>query len=294
MKTLLTTLNSKFIHSNLAIRYLKEYLGKEYYVDILEFTINQDLNKVIADIHRTGAHIVGFSTYIWNIEETLNITKALKLVSPNLKIVLGGPEVSFNIEELMSNNPQIDYVIFNEGEETFKELMKSIYSNKNNLSSIDGLAYHLKGEIYINPQRDLVCDMEDIPFPYRGSLDEFKDRIIYYESSRGCPFNCKYCLSSTINGVRYLSMERIKDDLSKLIDAKVKQVKFVDRTFNANKKHALEIMKFIMEKNPKDINFHFEISAHIIDDEILEFLRKPKEGLFQFEIGVQSTNDETT
>lgn len=294
MKVLLTTLNSKFIHTNLAIRYLKAYVSQKYEIDVLEFTINQDINKIVADIHMLKPKVVGFSTYIWNINETLLITKALKLVNPNIKIILGGPEVSFNIKELMKKNPQIDYVVYNEGEETFKELLDSIYNDKNNLKEIFGLAYKDNGEIYINQQRDLIRNLEEIPFPYEGTLDELRDKIVYYESTRGCPFNCKYCLSSTISGVRYLPIDRVKEDISKLIDAKVKQVKFVDRTFNANKNHAMEIMNFIIEKDPEDINFHFEVSAHIIDDEMLELLQKPKEGLFQFEIGVQSTNDETT
>lgn len=294
MKILLTTLNSKFIHTNLAIRYLKEYAGEDYDINILEFTINQNLNKIIADIHRLKPQIVGFSTYIWNITETLIITKALKLINPNIKIILGGPEVSFDIKELMNDQDQIDYIVYNEGERTFKELLDSLYNNKGNPQKILGLAYRHKGEIYINPQRDLICNLEDIPFPYDNSKLEIKDKIVYYESTRGCPFNCKYCLSSTIKGVRYLPIDRVKEDISKLIKARVRQVKFVDRTFNANKKHAMEIMKFIIEKNPEDINFHFEVSAHIIDQEMLELLKKPKEGLFQFEIGVQSTNDKTT
>lgn len=294
MKVLLTTLNSKFIHSNLAIRYLQEYVREKHNVDILEFTINQDLNKIIADIHRLKPQIVGFSTYIWNVKETLLISKALKLVNSDIKIILGGPEVSFNIKELMIENPQIDYVIYNEGEETFNELIECIHNKKSNLDEIYGLAYRSSGEVYINPQRDLICNLADIPFPYEYCIDEFKDKIVYYESTRGCPFNCKYCLSSTIHGVRYLPIDRVKEDISKLIEAKVKQIKFVDRTFNANKKHAMDIMEFIIEKNPEDINFHFEISAHIIDNKMLEFLKKPKEGLFQFEIGVQSTNEETT
>ena len=294
MKILLTTLNSKFIHTNLAIRYLREYIGKDYDIDILEFTINQNLNKIIADVHFLKPDIVGFSVYIWNISETLLISKALKLVNPKIKIILGGPEVSFNIKELMDDNRQIDYVVYNEGEETFKELLSHLSYNKNNLSEIQGLAYREGDEIHLNPQREL-CNLADIPFPYTGSsIEEIKGKIVYYESTRGCPYDCKYCLSSTIKGVRFLPIDRVKDDLSKLIEAKPKQIKFVDRTFNANKKHAMEIMKFIMDKNPEDINFHFEISAHIIDDEMLEFLKKPKEGLFQLEIGVQSTNDETT
>lgn len=293
MKVLLTSLNSKFIHSNLAIRYLKGYVKDQYSIDTLEFTINQDLNKIVADIHVLKPQLLGFSTYIWNINETLTITKALKLINPDIKILLGGPEVSFDMKDIMDENPQIDYIAYNEGEETFKELLDSLY-NKANLQEINGLAYRENGEIYINPQRELICNLQDIPFPYEEDLDEFKDKIVYYESTRGCPFNCKYCLSSTISGVRYLPLDRVKEDLSKLIDANVKQVKFVDRTFNANKKHAMEIMKFIMEKEPANINFHFEISAHIIDDKMLDFLKKPKEGLFQFEIGVQSTNDQTT
>lgn len=294
MKVLLTTLNSKFIHTNLAIRCLKEYVGGEHDIEIREFTINQDINNIIGDIHRLKANLIGFSTYIWNINETLMIAKALKLVNPNMKVILGGPEVSFDIMKLMKSNPQVDYLVYNEGEETFKELLDSLEGNKDNFHEISGLAYRYNGEVYINPRRNLICNLEDIPFPYEDSKEDIENRIVYYESSRGCPFNCKYCLSSTIHGVRYLPIERVKEDISKFIEAKVNQVKFVDRTFNANKKHAMEIMNFIMEKDPEDINFHFEVSAHIIDDEMLEFLKRPKEGLFQFEIGVQSTNDETT
>ena len=289
MKIILTTLNSKFIHSNLAIRYLKEYVRDILPVEVLEFTINQSIDSITSEIYIRSPDIVGFSTYIWNIEETLEICQILKLVSPNTKILLGGPEVSFDGVDLLVQNPFIDYIIFGEGEDAFSELIGSV-----NLEDIKGLIYRdINNVIQLNSPRPLIRDLDIIPSPYENIGNEFQNKIVYYESSRGCPFNCEFCLSSTIKGVRYFSLDRVKSDISKLIQGGVSQVKFVDRTFNANKKYSMEIMNFIMNLNPENINFHFEVTAHLIDDETLEFLKKPKEGLFQFEVGVQSTNKET-
>lgn len=289
MKIILTTLNSKFIHSNLAIRYLKEYVRDIEPVEVLEFTINQTIDSISSEIYKRSPDIVGFSTYIWNIEETLEICQILKLVSPKTKILLGGPEVSFDGADLLEQNPFIDYIIFGEGEEAFSELVRAV-----SLEDIKGLIYRdCEDVIQINSPRVLIQDLDIIPSPYENIGDEFQNKIVYYESSRGCPFNCEFCLSSTIKGVRYFSLDRVKNDISRLIQGGVSQVKFVDRTFNANKKYSMEIMNYIMNLNPEDINFHFEVTAHLIDDETLEFLKKPKEGLFQFEVGVQSTNKET-
>lgn len=288
MKILLSTLNSKYIHSNLAIRYLKEYVRDLIKVDIEEYTINQRVDEIAADIYRKSPDLLGFSVYIWNIDEILSISQIIKMVSPNTKILLGGPEVSFDGAEVLSENPFIDYIIYGEGEETFKDLIL----NKD-MDDIEGLIYRYGSEIKVNRPRKLLEDLDSIPSPYENIGEEFKNKIVYYESSRGCPFNCEFCLSSTIKGVRYFSMERVKKDIMNLIQGGVSQVKFVDRTFNANRKYSREIMNYIMEMNPEGINFHFEVTAHLINQEDLEFLKNPKEGLFQFEIGVQSTNDDT-
>lgn len=291
MKMILVSLNSKYIHSNLAIRYLSKYVSEIEDIDIYEFTINQNLNFIASEIYKLSPNLVGFSTYIWNLNESLRVCEILKEVKPELKILLGGPEVSYDGEKIMGNNPFIDYIIYGEGEESFKEFVKSIDDNKE-LCNIKGLIHRKGNKVIKNKERDLIHDLNTIPFPY-GNINNLENRIVYYESSRGCPFNCQYCLSSTIKGLRFFDIERVKRDLIALMDANVKQVKFVDRTFNANKKYALEIMKFIKEKNPKNINFHFEIAAHLIDDEFLDLLKDVKKDLFQFEIGVQSTNEST-
>ncbi len=289
MEILLTTLNSKFIHSNLAIRYLKEYVRDIVHIKTMEFTINQQVESVVAEIFKINPDMVGFSTYIWNIEMTMEICRILKVVLPDIKILLGGPEVSYDSVEVLQKNSFIDYIIYGEGEDSFRELIES-----KDLCDIKGLVFrNERNEIVINPPRGLLKNLDNIPSPYDNVGDEFKNRIVYYESSRGCPFNCEFCLSSTIKGVRYFTIDRVKNDLKNLILGGVSQVKFVDRTFNANKEYSREIMEFIMEINPDEINFHFEVTAHLIDDETMEFLKTPKEGLFQFEIGVQSTNPRT-
>ena len=293
MKVIVTTLNSKFIHSNLAIRYLKAFTEDLCNIEIEEYTINQHIDFIVSDLYKKKADIICFSTYIWNLNETLEICETLKIVNPNLKILLGGPEVSFDPEVVLENNDFIDYIIFGEGELTFKEFIEYKVMGSNNYEGIKGLAYRNGDKIIKNENRDLIKDLNIIPSPYDNIGKEFENKIIYYESSRGCPFNCAFCLSSTIKGVRYFDIERVKKDLGSLIDGKVRQVKFVDRTFNANKEYAKEIMNYIMEKDPVDINFHFEVTAHLLDDDMLEFISKAKEGLFQFEIGVQSTNDKT-
>ncbi|WP_353092491.1 DUF4080 domain-containing protein [Tissierella praeacuta] len=292
MKIILSTLNSKFIHSCLAVRYLQGCVKDLIDVDIKEYTINQNIDFIASDLYKLEPDIIGFSTYIWNLKETLNICKILKMVNPKLKIILGGPEVSFDGEKVLAENKFIDFIIYGEGEETFREFIKSIIDNED-YTNIQGLIYSQGNIVIKNPPRPLIEDLNIIPSPYKNVGDEFKNKIVYFESSRGCPFGCKFCLSSTIKGVRYFGIDRVKEELGNLIDGQVRQVKFVDRTFNANKKYAMEIMNFIIDKNPKDINFHFEVTAHLLDKEMLDFLSGVKEGLFQFEIGVQSTNLDT-
>ncbi len=293
MRVMLTTLNSKFIHSCLSIRYLREYVRDLIEVEIEEYTINQSIDYIVSEIYKKDLDLIGFSTYIWNLNETLQICEILKIVKPDIKIFLGGPEVSYDGVEVMEENKFIDFIIYGEGEETFKEFMERILEGDENYKDVRGLIYREACEVRKNSPRPLIKDLNTIPSPYENLGNEFENKIVYFESSRGCPFGCKFCLSSTIDGVRYFSIDRVKNELANLINGKVSQVKFVDRTFNANKKYAMEIMNFIMEKNPKNMNFHFEVTAHLLDDEMMEFLSHVKEGLFQFEVGVQSTNDKT-
>lgn len=234
--------------------------------------------------------VIGFSTYIWNLTETLKICEILKMVNPEIKIVLGGPEVSFDGDMILLDNQFIDFIIYGEGEETFREFVERLIGDDEGYNDIKGLIHRQGDKIIKNRPRSLIKDLNTIPTLYENIASEFENKIVYFESSRGCPFGCKFCLSSTIDGVRYFGLDRVKEELGNLIEGKVKQVKFVDRTFNANKRYAMEIMSFIMEKDPENINFHFEVTAHLLDEEMMEFLSGVKEGLFQFEVGVQSTN----
>lgn len=293
MKVVLSTLNSKFIHSALSIRYLKEYVKDIIPVEIKEYTINQNQDFIASELYKLEADLIGFSTYIWNVEEIIKIASILKIVNPRIKIILGGPEVSYDSIEILKKNPYIDYLIYGEGEETFREFIETFIKGEEDFSCVRGLVYRDGEEITKNPPRPLIDELNKISTPYDIIGDEFQNKIVYFESSRGCPFHCKFCLSSTIRGVRYFPLERVKEELDRLIDAKVKQVKFVDRTFNANTKYSMEIMNHIMKRNPKGINFHFEVTAHLVGKEMLEFLFGVREGLFQFEIGVQSTNPDT-
>lgn len=235
MKVILSTLNSKFIHSCLAVRYLQKYVEDLIHIDIKEYTINQSIDFITSDLFKDEPDVIGFSTYIWNLSETLKICKILKIVNPKLKIILGGPEVSFDGEKILEDNPFIDFIIYGEGEETFKEYIKNLISNNEDYTNVQGLIYSQGNKIIKNPPRPLLEDLNIIPSPYKNIGNEFENKIVYFESSRGCPFNCEFCLSSTIRGVRYFDIARVKEDLNNLIEGKVRQVKFVDRTFNANK-----------------------------------------------------------
>ncbi|SEF72418.1 Radical SAM superfamily enzyme YgiQ, UPF0313 family [Caloramator fervidus] len=283
MKVVLASLNSRYVHSNLAIRYLKSYaLG--FNIEIYERTINESSYEIALDIAYKKPDIVGFSCYIWNIENTLKVCSILKQVNQDIKIVLGGPEVSYDPKEVLEKYQFIDFVVYGEGEKTFKELLEALVY-KREIVKVKGLAYRNEDGVFVNEKRPLILNLDEIPFPY----DKLPEKIIYYEASRGCPFNCKYCLSSTIKGVRFFSLDRVKRDLKFFIDNNVKLVKFVDRTFNANKKVAIEIWNFLIE-NAKSTKFHFEIAADLLDDECLDVLKRAPYGLFQFEIGVQTTN----
>lgn len=292
MKILLTTLNSKFIHSNLALRYLKSSC-KDLPATVImdEFTINDHIEGVIGNIYRHCPDILALSCYIWNIEETLMMVKSLKKVLPNSIIVLGGPEVSFDSITLLKENPDVDVIVRGEGEITFPLLMENILLEKP-LDSIDGITFRHGNDLIENNERELISDLDTIPFPYEDGFDELENRIVYYETIRGCPFECQYCLSSISKGVRFFSLDRVRRDIKKFIDARIPQVKLVDRTFNCNPKRAREIFKMIMDMGGST-NFHFEICGDLLDEETLDLLKEAPPGLFQFEIGVQSTRKET-
>lgn len=300
MRVLLTTLNSKFIHTNLAIRYIHSYskalfdsLDDKYELFIQEYTINNSVDYILKKIVSLNVDIVAFSVYIWNVDDIARLSKNIKLVRPDIKIIWGGPEVSYDVEHQMKSYEFVDYIIYGEGEKSFFELIKSIIYDSN-ISEVLGVAYRDGKNIIINDEMPLIENLDDIPSPFLNMRDdEYKNKIVYYESSRGCPFNCQYCLSSAIKGLRFFSIERVKSDLRILLDADVAQIKFIDRTFNANKPMAKEVMRFLMENDNGHTTFHFEVTAHLIDDDMLEFLKDAKPGLFQFEIGVQSTNIDT-
>ncbi len=291
MKTLLVSLDSKFIHSNLALRYIKNYCADRFDVEIKEFTINQKIEYITDEILSTNAELVCFSCYIWNIEYIYDIIYILKIARPNLNILLGGPEVSYEIKKTMQDNNLIDFVIYGEGEISFKEFLTTFHENKP-LSDVRGLAYRYNNEIIINRAREINYDLDVLAFPYEND-DKYDDKIIYYESSRGCPFRCAFCMSSIDKSVRTFSLDRVKKDLQILLNSKARQIKFVDRTFNADYKRAMKIMQFIVDNNKNNMLIHFEITADIINDEFLEFLKNMPVNMFQFEIGVQSTNEET-
>lgn len=293
MKILLTTLNSKFIHTNLAIRYLNQMVKdiEDIDVDIREYTINNELDFILKDIYANNYDVILFSTYIWNVNDIVKICNNLKKVNKNVKIALGGPEVTYDSEESMKKYDFVDYILYGEGELVFRDFVKSLKGDID-IKDVDGLVYRNNGDIVRNKPMKDIENLDIIPSPYVDlNKAEYENRIVYYETSRGCPFNCQYCLSSTLQGLRYFSIDRVKSDLKALIDSRVSQIKFIDRTFNANKKFAMEIMQFLMENDNDYTTYHFEVTAHLLTEDMLEFLKECKEGLFQFEIGVQTTNE---
>ncbi|NSW92193.1 MAG: B12-binding domain-containing radical SAM protein [Firmicutes bacterium] len=311
MKTAIIALNSKYIHSSLAPWYLK-YFSEDCCgeIKVLEYTINDNIEWVLSKIFLEKPDVIALSCYIWSIDYILKLVSNLKKVLPHTAIILGGPEVSFDPEEIMFNNTFIDYIICGEGEKSFGKLLKTLQDGSIPIDSIEGLCYrNNKGKITYDGKYCLVDNLDSIPSPYTDEMfSALGNRIVYYEASRGCPFSCSYCISSTFEGVRYFSLDRVKRDICRFINAGVKQVKFVDRTFNANKKRAKEIIGFIIENsknNSKDNNkvsgkvkssntcFHFEAAGDLFDDEMLDILAGAEEGLIQFEIGVQSVNEET-
>lgn len=288
VRNLIVAINAKYIHSNLAIYSIRAYCKKcGINLDIAEFTINQKTDSMLKEIYKKKPDFIGFSCYIWNIEFVLKLAGEVKRVLPDVTIWLGGPEVSYDAANVIADNDFVDGVMIGEGEITFSRVIKA-YENGDDVSQIPGVA--VRGSIKVHQAE--YMNMDDIPFPYENFKD-MEHRIIYYESSRGCPYSCSYCLSSVDKRVRFRSMELVKKELKVFIDANVPQVKFVDRTFNCDRKRTKEIWEFIRDNDNGITNFHFEISADIITDEEIELLHSLRPGLVQLEIGVQTTNEKT-
>ena len=285
MKALLVAVNAKYIHTSLSVRTLKAYANSDN-VEMAEYTINERVEDILRSIFLKKADVVLFSCYIWNVEVCLDVADMLKKVSPETKIIFGGPEVSFDDTEYMQKYDFIDAIMRGEGEATFKEWLEIG-------EMADGITYRENGEIIRNKDRELIHDITSIPFPYTDEdIEKNSGKLIYYESSRGCPFRCSYCLSSTTHSVRFRDMDVVKEELMFFVRHNVRIVKFVDRTFNADRKRTCELVKFLID-NAKNTTFHFEVAADLINDELVELFKTAPEGLFQLEIGVQSTNPKT-
>ena len=278
LKTLLVAVNAKYVHTNIAVRYISRYCKERAKkCEFCEFTINEPQNNVLAKLYAMDCDAYGFSCYIWNIGYVLKLCQSLKKLRPERKIFLGGPEVSFDAEKLLQDNDFIDYIVCGEGEAAVSELIEDFPEER--------------CVIYGEKLKTLA----ELPFPY--SDEDLKntvkgEKLVYYETSRGCPFNCAYCLSSVDAGVRFLPIERVKSEIKMLADSGVQTIKFVDRTFNADKKRAAEIWRYCLSLET-DTCFHFEIGADLLDDDLIDLLKEAKDGQIQFEIGVQTTNERT-
>ena len=292
MKILLAACNAKYIHSNLAVYDLKAYSSDyDEHVILREYTINQPKDEILKDIYSSGADVVCFSCYIWNISFVRELIRDLVKILPKTAFWAGGPEVSYDAEKFLTEMPEMTGVMIGEGEKTFHDLLEFYIDGKDSLEEISGIAYRTGDKIIHNGWRELM-DLSAIPFVYEH-LEKFENRIIYYESSRGCPFSCSYCLSSIDKKLRFRDLELVKKELQFFLDHRVPQVKFVDRTFNCKHEHAMTIWKYILEHDNGVTNFHFEISADLLREEEMELMSQMRPGLIQLEIGVQSTNPET-
>ena len=327
MKLLLTAINAKYIHSNLAVYSLRASAGSiRDQVELAEFTINHRTGEILRDIYRKKPDVLFFSCYIWNMVYVTELTAECRKVMPGVPIWLGGPEVSYDAEQYLRAHPEVDGILCGEGEESFRRLGECYVNygaDVEHLSQIPGLVFRRNltpqkeneetvpsftehsGKSYVNyeagaweveqiqtnPPAPLV-DLSTLPFPYQ-ELTDFENRIIYYESSRGCPFSCSYCLSSIDKSVRFRSLELVLPELQFFLDRKVPQVKFVDRTFNCRKSHAMAIWRYLLDHDNGVTNFHFEIAADLLDEDELALIARMRPGLIQLEIGVQSTNPRT-
>jgi anaerobic magnesium-protoporphyrin IX monomethyl ester cyclase len=294
MNIICTTLNAKYIHTNIAIRYLKAYAQPEFDIQLTEYTIKDPVMNIVSDLIQRKPDVIGFSCYIWNIEESIKVIKMIKKINPSIQIVVGGPEVTYDVHDWMVDVPEFDFIVIGEGEETFKQFLVEL-EGEHNFTSVPGIAYRQDGKIKINPQRNKL-DLKELPSPFRFEEDipHLSKRVTYIETSRGCPFSCQFCLSSIEVGVRYFDREKVKDDIRYLMANGAKTIKFVDRTFNISRSYAMEMFQFLIDEHLPGTVFQFEITADIMRPEVIEFLNAnaPK-GLFRFEIGVQSTNDYT-
>lgn len=298
MKLLLAAVNAKYIHSNLAVYSMKAYCRAfADHIELAEYTINQQEDEILKDLYRKKPEILCFSCYIWNISFIKELIRNVKKILPDTVIWAGGPEVSYDAEQFLEEMPEVFGVMCGEGEETFRELTQYYVNLERNtekgteLEKIDGIVFRKGKEIQKTAPR-AILDMDTLVFPYQD-MELFHHRIIYYESSRGCPFSCSYCLSSIDKKLRFRSTKLVKQELQFFLDNQVPQVKFVDRTFNCKKEHALEIWRYIQEHDNQVTNFHFEIAADLLTEEEIALIHTMRPGLIQLEIGVQSTDEDT-
>jgi len=297
LRVLLVAINAKYVHTNLALRYLRKEIIP-IYPDVLlrEFSINDRLDRIAGELYEAKADVIGFSCYIWNLKEIRALIRQLHPVCPNVKFVIGGPEVSFESEEFLIENPEVDVLVIGEGEKTFLELLTT-WEGGGDLSQVSGIAWNKNGQISINPLRLESSDLNDLQDPYTEDED-FTGRLVYVETTRGCPYNCQYCLSSTFKGVRYIEPERFRLMFRQILKKGARTIKFVDRTFNANKRHALRILDIVREESKllpdaQSIRVHCEMAGDLFDEEWMDYFRAYPQGLIQLEIGVQSTHKPT-
>lgn len=288
MKLLLTSLNSRYTHQNLAIHYFYNILKEKYDVSLEEYTINDRIENIAYKIYRGGYDLVLFSIYIWNINMSLDLISYLKEIS-NVKIVAGGPEVSFDYEEIFKKS-DIDFLIIGEGEEVIESLLDKIQSNS--IINLHGVLYKKDGEVQGNSRYNIVQNTNNIPCIYLRKENINKNKYLYYEVSRGCPYNCKFCLSSTNKGVRVRDKDIVFKELKNILDSKVSIVKFVDRSFNFIPYH-YDLIKFLIDNDNNITKFHLEIHPSLISDEFIGLFKKARSSQFQFEIGLQTTNLQT-
>lgn len=293
MKILLTAINAKYIHSNLAVYSLRAYAGRlSEHVEIAEFTINHYTDYILREIYRRKPDVLAFSCYLWNVEYVRELAAECRKLMPEVPIWVGGPEVSYDSRQFLETNPAVTGIMAGEGEKTFAELTDYYVHGAGVLSEIRGLVYRdEQGQIVENPPQEIL-DLSTVPFVYED-LSAFENKIIYYETSRGCPFSCSYCLSSIDKRVRFRDLELVKRELQHFIDAKIPQVKFVDRTFNCRHDHTLAIWRYLKEHDNGVTNFHFEVAADLLNEEELALIGTMRPGLIQLEIGVQSVNPDT-
>ena len=295
MKTVLVAINAKYIHSNLAVYSLRSYARTfGYEPELLEFTINQQKDQILKGIYEAKPDLLCFSCYIWNLSYVEEIIEDIKKILPKITIWAGGPEVSYDAPQFLKRHPEVDGIMCAEGEKTLTELIRYYESEKSqgkSLDGINGIVYQENRTIHQTPLRDIM-NMDDLVFPYED-LKDFEHKIIYYESSRGCPFSCSYCLSSIDKKLRFRSFSLVEKELEFFLAHKVPQVKFVDRTFNCKKSHAIAIWTYIKEHDNGITNFHFEVAADLLTEDEIALIQTMRPGLIQLEIGVQSTNEKT-